>query len=189
DDEDDELIEEDAPDWLADMQPVDAQDQDDLAFEFVQEETEPTPADNAPDWLNAMVPGLDVDFEAEEDTPIEAEFIPESTSGFEWLNAIVETEANQPPIIHPDNLPGKSSKQEARFVFSRPPLWLRQETSYTKQEQEETFDLFAESTDDLTEDDFNFDEIGEELPPWLDYDESIIDTDSEEFNFDVDDDK
>src|SRR5690606_36307829 len=36
----------------------------------------PPPADNAPDWLNAMVPGLDLDYQAiEDDRPIESEYI------------------------------------------------------------------------------------------------------------------
>src|SRR6185369_13475965 len=36
----------------------------------------PAPASNAPDWLNAMVPGLDVDYDAPEDEPVETEYLP-----------------------------------------------------------------------------------------------------------------
>jgi formylglycine-generating enzyme required for sulfatase activity len=35
----------------------------------------PPPADNAPDWLNAMVPGLDVDYEAQEDESEYPEYV------------------------------------------------------------------------------------------------------------------
>jgi Flp pilus assembly protein TadD len=83
-------------------------------------------AENAPDWLNAMVPGLDIDYTASEDEPLETEYLEESTAStpaipenFGWLNEIVdeETRADEPaPAV---------AARAPRFVFSRPPAWLR----------------------------------------------------------------
>jgi hypothetical protein len=84
-------------------------------------------AGNAPDWLNAMVPGLDLDYEAPEDEPIEQEFIEGAahraradapmtdTSEFAWLNKVVEAEIRsaEPPA------------RKRHFVFSHPPAWLQ----------------------------------------------------------------
>jgi hypothetical protein len=136
----------------------------------------PAPAENAPDWLNAMVPGLDVDYEAPEDAPIETEYIqsaaqrreeaaavpaPSRARDFEWLNQIVAEEALQP----------ESAQQPAarrRFVFSRQPVWLRQPAEgqsakpTAAQQAVDEDDDFPGWLKDDDADDKDFD-----LPPWL----------------------
>ncbi|MEQ8675731.1 MAG: tetratricopeptide repeat protein [Aggregatilineales bacterium] len=164
---------------------------------FIDEsdEIDALPADNAPDWLNTMVPGLDIDFEAAEDAPIETEFADDLTAhrraqvamtggnrtenDMEWLTDIVDEETSQPPTLPgTDYLPDDDRmadvedefdlepepQQKRRFVFSRPPLWLRRRSqAQDVQEVEENPDTF-DFDDEL-------DEIGEDLPPWLDYDD------------------
>jgi hypothetical protein len=98
----------------------------------------PIAAENAPDWLNAMVPGLDVDFEAPEDEPLEHEYVrgpshrarvetgERAQTEFGWLTEIVEEEtAAMPPV--PDVLPTPAAQTtgKGRFRFSRLPIWLR----------------------------------------------------------------
>lgn len=117
----------------------------------------PAAASNAPDWLNAMVPGLDVDYSAAEDEPIETEFMPGSEnraalvfqspgassrqpSEFNWLMDIVEHESQQVE-------PVSEGSRQPRFVFTREPAWLRQPT--------EQRDTLTGETDDI------------DLPPWL----------------------
>jgi tetratricopeptide (TPR) repeat protein len=88
----------------------------------------PPPADNAPDWLNAMVPGLDMDFEATEDEPIETEYAAPTADDddrpddFNWLVNVVEEETSRITPIREDNEPLQAIR---RFVFSRLPAWLR----------------------------------------------------------------
>ena len=89
---------------------------------------------NTPDWLNAMVPGLDVDTTAqeyilpdEEFDLVEQELLPiDSTSTnaeFGWLTAIVDEElAAGRPVV--------------RFAFSRPPAWARATTSAVDDDDE-----------------------------------------------------
>ncbi len=114
------------------------------------DKVEPTPAENAPDWLNAMVPGLDVDYEVEVDEPVENKFAlneqTQSEDDYEWVGELVEAESSPPP----EALPGTT---QPRFAFSRPPVWVRQ----------------SQPSHEL--DDVDFEEIGDELPPWLDLDE------------------
>ena len=73
---------------------------------------EPTPAVNAPDWLNAMVPGLDVDYEAAEDEWIEDEeaAFDASEREYAWVDQMVEEEMAEVAY--------------AGFSFSHPPAWL-----------------------------------------------------------------
>ncbi|MEO8611607.1 MAG: hypothetical protein ABI690_27155, partial [Chloroflexota bacterium] len=120
----------------------------------------PEPATNAPDWLNAMVPGLDVDYDAAEDEPIEESFVEDPAASaekiapiqnkreFEWLMNIVEEETQQVHAIQ-DN--GK----QRRFVFSRQPAWLRQPTETNEK---------PSSIPTATQED-DFDDV--DLPPWL----------------------
>ena len=102
------------------------------------ENFEPIPASNAPDWLNAMVPGLDVDFEATEDEPLETEFEGETTMhqttqsrDFDWVEEIVEEESRQPAttatVAEPAN---------PRYIFSRPPSWMNEPTGPIKEDEE-----------------------------------------------------
>ncbi|MEM1875112.1 MAG: hypothetical protein QXP51_05930, partial [Candidatus Hadarchaeales archaeon] len=90
------------------------------------------PASNAPDWLNAMVPGLDVDFEAtEEDEPIEQAFAEEfadfddeveeatiapTSREFGWLSEIVEQEETAEAVVE---------RPRPRFAFGSRPAWLK----------------------------------------------------------------
>jgi hypothetical protein len=53
---------------------IDDRDADDDERELARAPS-PPPAENAPDWVNAMVPGLDIDYEATEDAPIEQYYI------------------------------------------------------------------------------------------------------------------
>lgn len=70
-----------------------------------------TAAENAPDWLNAMVPGLDVNYAPDEGTAEEAPAVEEaSPREFAWLSNMVEEELSE-------------TAPEA-FAFSKPPAWL-----------------------------------------------------------------
>ncbi|KXK21258.1 MAG: hypothetical protein UZ15_CFX003001532, partial [Chloroflexi bacterium OLB15] len=86
---------------------------------------------NAPDWLNAMVPGLDVDYEAEEDQPIETEYLepaPESVlapdeidaSEANWLEDLIAQEERE-SLAAVEAAAGS----EPRFKFSRGPIWFK----------------------------------------------------------------
>jgi hypothetical protein len=159
--------------WLNEMneqeQPTPESDFEATSFE--QEELLPAPAENAPDWLNAMVPGLDVDYEAPEDEPIEQEYIesprlrrleaeaavstPSPTRDFDWLNEIVAEESLQQ---------GQPARERRRFVFSRQPAWLRQPVE--KQDAPVATQQVADDDPDwLLDADKTTDEF--ELPPWL----------------------
>ncbi|MCS7071228.1 MAG: hypothetical protein NZM00_06965, partial [Anaerolinea sp.] len=112
-------------------------------------ELDVTPADNAPDWLNAMVPGLDVDYSAVEDAPIETAFIDDVDSaigfddtistgaeapateftpvspapGYGWLVDLVEEESQQ--LVPVESVPAATAPPRRRFVFTRRPLWYK----------------------------------------------------------------
>jgi tetratricopeptide (TPR) repeat protein len=136
--------------WIDDMdkpEPVEAFDFSETQPASEEEPLEPTPASNAPDWLNAMVPGLDVDYEAEEDQPLEpalqqAAAPKKATRDFDWLTDIVEEESQQITTVTETPKP-----ERRRFVFSRPPVWLRQTTE-------------RNGGSDTPDDDLD-------LPPWL----------------------
>jgi hypothetical protein len=136
-------------------------DEDLLADEMGMERTHaaadsPPPADNAPDWLNAMVPGLDLDYEAtEDDEPLDTgyderparreqpemtEQMDEQSRDFDWLVEMVDEESRPlTPITDMPDVP-----RQRRFVFTRQPAWLRIPTE----------------SDNSDDDDF-------ELPEWL----------------------
>ncbi|MBI5669658.1 MAG: tetratricopeptide repeat protein [Chloroflexi bacterium] len=131
--------------------------------DLLEPELEPAPASNAPDWLNAMVPGLDVDYAAPEDAPIEQTFAeaevshrttrtsempvvpPSPPKDFDWLIDIVEEESRQMPAVEAEG-------ERRRFVFSRQPAWLRQPV-----EQRDDPPAGGSATGDDDSD----------LPPWL----------------------
>jgi hypothetical protein len=117
---------------------------DDLRDYDFEEEIEATPAQNAPDWLNSMVPGLDLDFEAEEDveeaTPAATttSASPTRRKDFEWLETIVTEETQQratpaAPPPPPPSLPDVPTAPAAqgvgermrRFIFKDVPTWMR----------------------------------------------------------------
>ena len=145
------------------------------------------PVDNAPDWLNAMVPGLDIDYEAREDENEEEEFIDTSThrerivsveaesadeNEFEWLTDIVEEEESAfLPAFNPDH-----------FSFTKLPLWIQQftngrdllgtseplvaEAEAVAIETEADVDLITNESDDLdwlNEEDFVFERDSQEM--------------------------
>ena len=91
-----------------------------------------TPAENAPDWLNALVPGLDIDYDADEDAQVEQHFLSDeavvaSSAKFAWLNTIVEAEVNQPPMTMPSAktiVTAPIPTPRRNWSFSRPPAWL-----------------------------------------------------------------
>ena len=110
---------------------------------------ETTPAHNAPDWLNAMVPGLDVDYEATEDeVPEDEAEEPEpetSKREYAWLVDMVEEE--------------NVATDRPRFVFSRPPTWLEQPVNGLSHPQQ------GEVDDDLP--DWPSDDADADVPEWL----------------------
>ncbi len=149
------LEEAEQPAWLTEAVYDDEQDADmldmtediqemryapEIEDDYAEEEIAPGHASNAPDWLNAMVPGLDIDYSAQEDAPIEREFAPEpmlsaqsadDDSDYAWVNQLVDEEtalaATLPPMppAPPELPPATPAPQRRRFVFSRPPAWLR----------------------------------------------------------------
>jgi len=170
---------EETPEWLSNIQSAQAGTVDEPAAQPIGDEyswmedipavtdeaeyaeetpAAPTPASNAPDWLNAMVPGLDVDYDAPEDEPIEESYLEDpadraeaiapirNKKEFDWLLNIVEEETQQVAAI-------QDGGQKRRFVFSRPPAWLRQPTEMRDQPSS------APAADD------DFDDV--DLPPWL----------------------
>ncbi|MBL8119953.1 MAG: hypothetical protein JNJ78_20650, partial [Anaerolineae bacterium] len=150
----------DMPDWIQAMKPAPAEPEyaePEISIEDALPGT-PAPAENAPDWLNAMVPGLDVDYDAPEDEQIEKDFIaghenritPGSKAStaesrprpeFSWLTDIVDEESQQIRTV------GERSRR--RFVFSRLPAWLRQPTEKRDQPQS------GDESNDV------------DIPPWL----------------------
>ncbi len=70
-----------------------------------------TEADNAPDWLNAMVPGLDVDYAPTESPDAETPQVDEaSPREFAWLNNMVDEEM--------------AEAAASAFNFTKTPAWL-----------------------------------------------------------------
>ena len=130
------------------------------------EEVVPTAAENAPDWLNAMVPGLDVDYDAEEDEQLEQQFVQslgshrpvsaqsDTSPQASWLNDIIEDEMSQPATL-PESI-GIPAKQmsKRRFVFTQLPRWLNAENGQSASESEDDdFDIDSFLTDDDSADD------------------------------------
>ncbi|MCL4256384.1 MAG: hypothetical protein KJ043_21680, partial [Anaerolineae bacterium] len=212
--EDEEPADEETPSWLSALG-----DDDELAdeeIEWVIDETESigefdetvpvtdmalslgdsvdashTPAENAPDWLNALVPGLDIDFDADEDAQVEQSFadsaaVASASANFGWLTAIVESEVNQPPmtmpsastIVKPAETPTPSTTSSPtpstrKWSFSKPPAWLNrgsgQQSTGIKpisvgQNQATTP---SASTIDDDFDDIDLDDEDDDLPDWL----------------------
>ncbi|MFQ3565940.1 MAG: tetratricopeptide repeat protein [Aggregatilineales bacterium] len=117
------------------------------------------PASNAPDWLNAMVPGLDVDFEAiEEDEPIEQAFAEETADfddeaaapanrEFGWLSEIVEQEETAEAAVE---------QPRPRFAFGSRPAWLKFSTKPAWMKPKPSDEASRSATHD------------QELPDWPD---------------------
>ena len=94
-------------------------DTEELA-DFVEDEVELTVGEAAPDWLNAMVPGLDgdIDEDAAPDEGLAAsQSAASSAKDFDWVNDIVAEETSEmEPVAPPPTA--------RRFDFSQPPRWL-----------------------------------------------------------------
>lgn len=119
-------------------------------------EAEHRPAENAPDWLNAMVPGVDVGYDADEgatfDAPLPPDTLPDempvpAQRNIQWLVDMVEEETGQMSAVD-------AASRVARFVFSKRPAWLR-----GKQD--------ATAHDDWANRDNPADEADLDLPEWL----------------------
>ncbi|MCS6836947.1 MAG: tetratricopeptide repeat protein [Anaerolineae bacterium] len=103
-------------DWLSDVAGV----QDDVELQ-AEGTLSFDPADNAPDWLNAMVPGLDMDFTAEEDATVDVgftnasshrqrelsvdDFVAVNRDGIQWLHDLIEEEQRAAATLPPPPLP------------------------------------------------------------------------------------
>ncbi len=154
------------------------------------EELELTAASNAPDWLNAMVPGLDVDYAAEEDRPLEQAYIEaplhrprtvdyaSAASEFNWLQQIVdeesrpaESERPAPPSTLPMPVAAPATARR-RFSFSRPPAWLRRTETPAATPAASATAMFDDDLpawlDDADVMNDNFDDLNDaDLPDWL----------------------
>ena len=176
-DEDEAFADDDELDWLtavedeADSDPAEKDDddletvtvpvgEDDRPFE---EEVDFEEADTAPDWLNAMVPGLDIDFTAEEDE-IEEEFIEAGTGhrarklnednlevikDFAWLQKIVDEETSGIEPVHPHDAdddyvstPMRTTRRR-RFSFSTLPAWADGRTADVDSASDDAIDAGA----------------------------------------------
>ena len=76
--------------------------------------------DGAPDWMNAVVPGLDRENDAAVDDPNEyARPMAAPGKEFGWVSDLVEEETGQMKAVEPAD-----SGETPYFRFSKPPAWL-----------------------------------------------------------------
>ena len=146
-----------------------------------EEEIEHTPAEDAPDWLNAMVPGLDIDYEAEEDEPVDQGFISEaqtetSEKGFDWLTDIVEEETG-PMAAIPDTPRPQPPTPAPTFTFSKPPAWLDKMLGISAVSSAAVATVVEEETQTI-EEDFSFEDFEEASEAVVD--DTIVDDFAEE---------
>ena len=96
------------------------QDEAQLA-DFVEGEVGLGDAEAAPSWLNAMVPGLDRQGDAEPERELEFA-VPTAGPGkeFGWVSEIVEEETGEMKAVTPPS----AAEETLYFSFSNPPLWL-----------------------------------------------------------------
>ncbi|MBN8594991.1 MAG: tetratricopeptide repeat protein [Anaerolineae bacterium] len=147
-------IEAEADSWTT-SEPVIAEQEERKLVELDSEwdeELETSPALNAPDWLNDMVPGLDISYDVEEDATPEEDYasaapvIPGTLRpkvDYAWLMDIADEESRYMLPVTDTILARKR-----RYIFTREPVWLRQPT-----EKRDATPANAESDIDL--------------PPWL----------------------
>lgn len=129
-DEDEDWL---SADWQDDAEaPVlEADELDELPDVEIAEETVIAPATNAPDWLNAMVPGLDMDFEAPEDAPVESTDAESFGTLDETLGArseyawVIDLVAQEEHETAPAEVAPNAAFDEPRFVFRSLPAWYR----------------------------------------------------------------
>ncbi len=106
------------------------------------EELEPAPAQNAPDWLNAMVPGLDVEYDIADDGGDDDAVEEEADGEIAWLVDMVEEET--------------AAVEHASFAFSSPPAWLSSASH-----------SITSSADDDDFPDWPADDVDDDTPEWL----------------------
>jgi tetratricopeptide (TPR) repeat protein len=106
---------------------------------------------NAPDWLNALVPGVDnLGGEMEELEEVsDSDFLNAGSKDYEWINEIVEDEFSAPIA--------KPNRREARFAFDEPPVWLQRLRGATQPMKPLSAVMDAD---------------GDDLPDWLNLDEA-----------------
>ncbi|MCU0464199.1 MAG: tetratricopeptide repeat protein [Anaerolineae bacterium] len=83
-----------------------------------------TAAISAPDWLNALAPGLEVDTDTV-DLSSDSEYLGGSRGDYGWLNTLVDEELRPPALV--------VTRRAARFPFETPPLWLQSIRDETQQ--------------------------------------------------------
>ncbi|MDX2162822.1 MAG: hypothetical protein SF162_16000 [bacterium] len=118
--------------------------------EPMDNELTPETVGNVPDWLNAIIPGIDIDVESDEydSSLVESAFVEEDrvlepdtsplvlgSSDFQWLNDIVDEETYEAPPEAPPALPetpsavapaaAPAASGQGRFAFTRRPEWLK----------------------------------------------------------------
>ena len=128
--------------------------------DFVDDEVELTEAEAAPDWLNAMAPGLDGGEDA--DDPAPAQSAPSSTGDFAWLNDIVDEETSEMKAVAPEPMPPTAP----RFDFSQPPAWMAELLAAAPPNQEIAaagLPLLEKLSADETGDELNLDALDLEL--------------------------
>ena len=174
-----------------DDEDFEALSEDNYGNDEYEEELEQVDADNAPDWLNAMVPGLDLDFEAEDEGHLDEGFetrentlrerrINESETikdDFDWLQDIVEEETGAIAVVSDEELsttpPPTPIAPRKQYIFSSPPVWAQDDSA--KENIAKTVSVAGEVPDYLSD----FDEFEELEVNEYDFDETLDD----EFKF------
>jgi hypothetical protein len=194
---------EDEPAWASAIPPLaavgavalasGAADEQPLASDEFEDEHVMTPAENAPDWLNAMVPGLEIDYTATEEDPekVTPSVAKQRRAEFAWLNELVEQEtagipvsappppppASQPLVALPPSLP-EVLPAARRFIFTRLPAWMRPPAASNTAEIATTAAVAATAVGAAT------------VPPYLlDDDAAPLPNVDDEFNADMPDDE
>jgi tetratricopeptide (TPR) repeat protein len=93
---------------------------------------DPEPADalsetavvSAPDWLNALAPGLEVDADAV-DSLADDGYLGGARGDYGWLVSLVDEELRPPAAV--------PMRRGPRFAFDQPPLWLQSIREQTRQ--------------------------------------------------------
>ncbi|GAB5492712.1 MAG: hypothetical protein Phog2KO_29270 [Phototrophicaceae bacterium] len=194
-----------------------ASSSDSTYLDDYDEDTEQADADNAPDWLNAMVPGLDLDFEAEDEGHLDEGFeerentlrerrLNESEtikSDFDWLQDIVEEETGVMDAVNDEDMattpPPTPLAPRKQYEFSLPPVWARDGNATDSIAQAVTlasevpdylsdFDDFDETPDYDSDDDLN-DEFQFESEEIVTVDDELSLSDEDDtVNFEADND-
>lgn len=130
--------------------------------DFVEDEVGLADAEVAPSWLNAMVPGIDRESDAEPENELEfARPVARPGKEFVWVSDIVEEETGEMAAVQ-EPLP---AAEIPYFRFSNPPLWLAimrgehiAQPDYDVGPVSASALSVAENLDELELDDLTFDE-------------------------------